>query len=69
MNKHKHDFILYCHLLEPDDVPVGKLVARGDSEGLIEGSMFVAGTSMSSSVTAGLLSMVSIASASVTERW
>ena len=65
----EHYFILHCHLLELDDVPVGRLVALGDSEGLIEGSVFVAGTSMLSSVTAGSLSIVSIASASVTERW
>ena len=67
MNKHKHYFILYCHLLELDDVPVGRLVAPGDSVGLIEGLVLVAGTSMLSSVTAGSLSIVSIASASVTE--
>ena len=43
----------HCHLLEPEDVPVGRLVVPGDSEGLIEGLVLVAGTSMLSSVTAG----------------
>ena len=69
MNKHGHYFIVYCHLLNPEDVPVGRLVAPGDSEGLIEGFMLVTGTSMLSSVAAGSLLIVSIASASVTERW
>ena len=34
---------------------IGRLVALGNSEGLIEGLVFVAGTSMLSSVTAGSL--------------
>ena len=66
MNKHKHYFLSL--LLEPNNVPVGRLVAPGNSEGLTEGLMLVAGTSILSSVTAGSLSMVSIASASATER-
>ena len=34
---------------------IGRLVAPGNSEGLIEGLVFVAGTSMLSSVTTGSL--------------
>ena len=55
MNRNKNNYLLYCQVFEPDDVPVGRLVAPDDSEGLIEGSVFVVGTSMLSSVTAGSL--------------
>ena len=68
MNKHEHYFILHCHLLELDDVPVGRLVALGDSEGLIEGLVLVAGTSMLSSVTAGSLSMHGVHCISISHR-
>ena len=34
---------------------IGRLVAPGNNEGLIEGLVFVAGTSMLSSMTAGSL--------------
>ena len=34
-NKHKHHFLLYSDLLEPDNISVGRLVASGNSEGVI----------------------------------
>ena len=43
MNKHKHYSTLHCHLFEPEDDSVGRLAAPGDSEGLIEGLVFVDG--------------------------
>ena len=56
----ENNCLLYYHVFEPDDALlggwlIGRLVAPGNSEGLIEGLVLVAGTSMLSSVTAGSL--------------
>ena len=53
---------------EPDNVHVGRLVAPGNSEGLMEGLLLVVGTSTLFSVTAGSLLMVHVHCISISHR-
>ena len=50
------------------NLPVGRLFAPGNSEGLIEELVFVVRTSRLSSVTAGSLSMVHVHCISISQR-